>query len=247
MHCMQRMSIALNDICMQRVQSLGVATPKTSPAGAHTVYAELRARLAHAEYAAGDRLREQAIAAELGVSRTPIREALSRLLADGLVTRTTRGVSVAGLDDKEHDDLFALRAVLEAFAAERAAERQAAGYLAPVVLDRIDAAAAEVSEAAARRDGRGAARANVRLHKEIVAAADNELLLDALARVWDRIAVATVTNLADKEWLTAIPAQYDAVTTAIRAGDADLAREAMNHHIRSAAAHTTRRPAETAL
>lgn len=213
-------------------------TKQATPVSAHAVYLVLRERLSDAEYASGDRLTEQALAEELGVSRTPVREALGRLLTDGLVVRASRGVAVATLDDEEHDDLFALRAVLESFAAERAAQRQAAGYLAPIVLDQMQKAAAEVSAAAARGDGREAARANIRFHREIVAAAGNEFLLDALARVWDRIAVATISHLADEEWLKAIPAQHNAVTDAIRRGDALAAREAMAHHIHAAARHT---------
>lgn len=217
-----------------------VPTRRATPANGQAVYATLRERLGNADYASGDRLTEQAIAEELGVSRTPVREALGRLLADGLVVRATRGVAVAALDDTEHDDLFALRAALESFAAGQAAERQSAGYLAPVVLNRMDTAADEVSAAAASGDGRAAAKANIRLHREIAAAAGNQFLLDALTRVWDRIAVATVSNLDDEEWLKAVPAQHSAVTDAIRRGDAPVARDAMNHHICAAASHTTR-------
>lgn len=218
-----------------------VRTQRSSPVNTHAVYATLRERLANADYAAGDRLTEQAIAAELGVSRTPVREAIGRLMADGLVIRAARGVAVAALNDTEHEELFALRAVLESFAAEQAAERQSAGYLAPVVLNSIDSAAEEVSVAAASGDARAAARANIRLHREIAVAAGNQFLLDALSRVWDRIAVATVTNLSDAEWLKAIPKQHSAVITAIRKGDAPAAREAMNHHIHAAAGKAARR------
>jgi DNA-binding GntR family transcriptional regulator len=226
-----------------RGYSQGMASPRRdATASAQTVYAALRDRLARADYAAGDRLTEQTLAEELGVSRTPVREALGRLLADGLVTRSSRGVVVAALDDKEHDALFALRAVLEAFAAELAARRQAAGYLAPVVLDDMDAAAEEVSQASRRGDGRAAARANIKLHRQIAAAADNGFLLDTLSRVWDRIAVATVSNLTDQGWLAAIPAQHHAVAAAIRSGDPSAAHAAMTHHIACAAGHSTRHP-----
>lgn len=196
----------------------------------------LRSRFSEAIYAAGDRLTEQAIAAELNVSRTPVREAIGRLLADGLVTPAARGVVVAALDAKECQDLFAVRGSLEGLAAATAAERQAAGMLAPAVLLQLRAASDAVRSAAGQGRRREAARANAHLHMEIARAADNQLLLDALTRVWDRIAVATVSHLDDDAWLAQISAQHDEVIDAIDAGDADAARAAMARHIADAAA-----------
>jgi DNA-binding GntR family transcriptional regulator len=196
----------------------------------------LRSRFSEAIYAAGDKLTEQAIAAELSVSRTPVREAIGRLLADGLVTPAARGVVVAALDAKECQDLFAVRGSLEGLAAATAAERQSAGMLAPAVLVQLRAASDAVRSAAGQGERREAARANAHLHMEIARAADNQLLLDALTRVWDRIAVATVSHLDDDEWLAQISEQHDEVIDAIAAGDADAARAAMTRHIADAAA-----------
>jgi DNA-binding GntR family transcriptional regulator len=204
-------------------------------ASADSVYAALRERFTSAQYAAGDRLTEQSLAQELGVSRTPVREAIGRLLADGLVRYGVRGVVVAELDDGEREELFALRAVLEAFAAETAARRQASGHLAPIALARMGEAGAAVGDAVADGDRREAARANMRLHMEIARAADNRFLLDTLTRIWDRIAVATIANLDDDAWLREVPHQHQAVIDAISAGDAEAARSAMDQHIRDAA------------
>lgn len=195
----------------------------------------LRGRFSDAHYASGDKLTEQAIAAELNVSRTPVREAIGRLLADGLVTPAARGVVVAALDEKESRDLFAVRGALEGLAAATAAERQAAGHLAPAVLVGLRAASDGVRAAASGRDRREAARTNARLHLEIARAADNDLLLDALTRLWDRIAVATVSHLDDDSWLAQISDQHDEVIDAIAAGDVERARTAMTRHIAAAA------------
>jgi DNA-binding GntR family transcriptional regulator len=210
-------------------------TQKARPASAATVYTVLRSRFSDAHYAAGDKLTEQAIAAELNVSRTPVREAIGRLLADGLVTPAARGVVVAALDAKESRDLFAVRGALEGLAAATAAERQRAGLLAPVVLVQLRDASDAVRAAAAEGRRRDAARANSHLHMEIARAADNQLLLESLTRVWDRIAVATVTHLDDDAWLARISEQHDEVIDAIQAGDPDAARTAMTHHIADAA------------
>lgn len=130
-------------------------------------------------------------------------------------------------------------AALESRAAELAAERHADGYLAPIALDSMESAAREVSLAAGAGDGRAAARANIRLHREIAVASGNEFLHEALTRVWDRIAVSTASNLTDQKWLKVVPSQHSAVTDAIRRGDRSGAGAAMTDHIRAAARQAT--------
>lgn len=72
----------------------------------------------------GQRLRESALAEELGVSRTPVREALKRLAADGFVTATARrGVYVSEIDRQRLEEILEVRYLLEMYAAERGVER----------------------------------------------------------------------------------------------------------------------------
>lgn len=201
---------------------------------ASTVYSELRARFASGEYAPGQRLTEVALAADLGVSRTPVREALGRLLAEGLVAPSSRGVAVAPLSAAEATDIFVLRAELEGLAARLAAEKQAAGGLAPAVLDHLDAATDAVEQAVAAGDARESARANLVLHRAIGAAAGNQFLEEALRRVWDRIAVSTVANLSDPHWPGLISEQHRMIVSAIRAGDPVTAQQAAAAHIEAA-------------
>lgn len=212
-----------------------MATPSDSPPGsAHAVYATLRNRFSNGEYAPGQRLTEAALAADLGVSRTPVREAIGRLLTDGLVVPAVRGVAVAALTPTEAEHLFALRADLEALAAELAANRQALGLLAPAEITALDLAVDRVEEAVKAHDPRASARANLALHRAIGAAAGNPFLEDALHRVWDRIAVTTVANLDDPHWAGAITEQHRAIVAGIRAGDPEVARKAAKTHIEAA-------------
>jgi DNA-binding GntR family transcriptional regulator len=211
----------------------------TSMDSSQAVYAALRARLAEGRHAPGDRLTEVDLATELGVSRTPVREALGRLQADGLVTRAGRGVVVSALTAKERVELFAVRTVLEALAARSAAERQSDGALAPAVIRRLHESAEAIETAIAEGDPRLVAQRNFDFHRQIVEAADNSFLAEILGRVWDRIAVSTVSNLFDEQWAKQIPAQHDAVIAAIEAGDSSAAADAMHAHI-DAAAHQAR-------
>ncbi|MFC9432416.1 GntR family transcriptional regulator [Nocardia sp. NPDC057030] len=210
-------------------------TRATAADSAQSVYATLRSRLSAGRYAPGDRLAEVELAEELGVSRTPVREALQRLNADGLVARAGRSAVVAGLSDKERRDLFRVRAVLERLASESAARRQRDGELAPVMLKELRRKAKAIEDAVDAGDPRIIAQRNFEFHRHIVEAADNAMLADFLGRVWDRIAVSAVSNLADPAWASTVSAQHQAIVDAIFAGDSDAAGEAMTQHIHAAA------------
>lgn len=88
------------------------------------VYAELRRRLMSGAFLPGERLREEHIANELSVSRTPVRSAIERLVSDGLVKHEERrGAVVLGWVDRDITEAFELRMLLEPYAARTAAER----------------------------------------------------------------------------------------------------------------------------
>jgi len=85
------------------------------------VYEELKKRIVIGKLAQRERLSENNISEELGVSRTPVREALKMLEQEGLVSRDSLGVYVTALNKKEIADLYAVRKELEGLAAEQAA------------------------------------------------------------------------------------------------------------------------------
>jgi DNA-binding FadR family transcriptional regulator len=99
---------------------------------------------------------------------------------------------------------------------------------------RCDAADA-VEQAVADGDAKRSARANLAFHRAFGLAPGNPFLEDALHRVWDRIAVSTVSNLTDRDWAKTVLGQHQAICTAIVDGDADGARRAAEEHIRAAA------------
>src|SRR5262249_15295680 len=100
-----------------------VVTTK-STAGPAYAYAQVRAAIVENRYPPGHRLVEQRIAEELGLSRTPVRDALGRLEAEGLVvSERNRGAMVRPLSQTEVVDLYGLRIRLESYAVEVATER----------------------------------------------------------------------------------------------------------------------------
>nr|WP_245727980.1 GntR family transcriptional regulator [Streptomyces vietnamensis] len=137
----------------------------------------LRARIHSGAYAQGARLRERELSETLGVSRIPVREALVRLAAEGLVVLSPRrGASVRRLTLRDVDELFDLRLSLEVFAARRAAEIAARGGEHPALQRIMDQA-----EEATRRDSADdIAAANTAFHAEIVTMTGNRLLQASL-------------------------------------------------------------------
>ena len=94
-----------------------------------SLYAELRRRIMSGRYAPGERLREESVAHEMQVSRTPVRAALQRLVEDGLLVAAARGATVAGWTHWDIAEAFELRILLEPHAAGLAAERATPGQI----------------------------------------------------------------------------------------------------------------------
>jgi DNA-binding GntR family transcriptional regulator len=207
--------------------------------------ATLQARVLSGSLPSGTRLRQEALATEFGVSRTPVREALRKLQASGLIElRPNRGALVRGLSPREIRDAYEVRAELEGLAAELAAGRILHDQLGVLhsaqaefrrALEHTEAAravGAEPDEAEIARWG----RANDSFHQAIQEAAGNEVLLrhlEHLHRSFPRDLSRTV--LAESSTLLhGNVAEHEAVLTAIEAHDPVRARVEMVRHVRNA-------------
>jgi DNA-binding GntR family transcriptional regulator len=147
---------------------------------AERAYASVRQGILHGTYAAGARLTEQELAQAVGVSRTPIREALRRLHAEGLVQfEPNHGAVVSLFGVEEAEEIFELRALLEPISARRAAERASAATIAEL------RALAELQLAESRRRSGDylmrIGQINDRFHRMIQAAAGSVRLEKTLA------------------------------------------------------------------
>jgi DNA-binding GntR family transcriptional regulator len=202
---------------------------------------QIHAQIFAGAWAAGARLRQEDLAAQFGVSRTPIREALRMLhAARAVVLVPNRGAIVRGLTAREIREAYAIRAELEGFAAEIAATRAGEAELRRLEeAERLfrDAVAGYV-RARSRPDGAdfGWMEANDRFHDAILAAAGNERLkqmIDDLHQSFPR----NLTWAALSEEPTLIEDnvnQHGRVLAAIDARDSDAARRWMTDHVRRA-------------
>lgn len=99
-----------------------MAEPTTRASGSHYAYVEMRRRILDLELQPGTRVYEESLATSLGVSRTPLREAVRQLVAERLLERLpTGGLAVPGLDAREIRELYDCRAALEGLMASEAA------------------------------------------------------------------------------------------------------------------------------
>jgi DNA-binding GntR family transcriptional regulator len=202
-------------------------------AAADKAYEMLKQRVVGGTYAPGAQLKEEHLARELEISRTPVRAALKRLVEDGLATADpNRGVRVAEWTDADIEETFALRGLLEAHAAELAARRGGAA-----LADRLDGLNDEM-ERAIRQGGSALPERlqaiNARFHRAILEASGSPRLRTILAGLIDMPIVLRshfISTLQDK--VQSLHHHRD-LAAAVRAGDAELAKQVMQLHLRMA-------------
>ncbi|MHA6804024.1 GntR family transcriptional regulator [Salinifilum ghardaiensis] len=186
----------------------------------------LHARIAEGEFRPGDRLLEHEIAAELGISRVPVREAIRMLQSEGLLEVLPRrgGVFVRSLHRREMEELFDVREALEVLAARRAVEQAAPGQA-----DRMGELVAEAREALRAGDLEGMFQANAAFHDELVALSGNDLLMSMLEPLHGRLAWLFRLNLEPER----VCREHAELHAAIALGDAEAAAEVALRHVRS--------------
>ncbi len=177
----------------------------------------------------GTILRETELASELKVSRTPIREALRQLAADGLVEiHANRSAIVRSLSVEQITHVYQIREALEGMAAELAA-----GQLLPDELSRLDKLAKAVGDARKRGYREACHKLDVELHRLIAARAGNPLLAREIERFHVLVQLMR-DRIGDEEGALALAhQQHLAILSAIRTPYGVQARHAMVEHIRS--------------
>jgi DNA-binding GntR family transcriptional regulator len=161
------------------MRELGKSPRDTRPLPVR-VYEELRDLIVSGELAADAQLIQEQVAESLGVSRTPVRDALNRLAHEGLVTWLPgRGYLVNPLTPKDVTEVYQVRRILETEAARLACGRHDAVSLARLgnLIDQM--AASDADDTAAMFD------LNHQFHRALVQPCDNELLLKMLDTLWD--------------------------------------------------------------
>jgi GntR family transcriptional regulator, trigonelline degradation regulator len=193
------------------------------------VYEELKAAIVDLRLAPGDPLREAALAEQLGVSKTPIREALTRLEQEGLVETTSfKGAVVTGYSRRDLIEIYELRELLE-----NAAARAAAGSMSEVDLARLDRICRESRKLKKISDAAGLAALLSEFDDVVFDQVRNSrirALIENLRAHLTRIGLLTAEIPGRIE---ASVDEHEKIVAAITARDPDQAERFMSEHIRS--------------
>jgi len=194
---------------------------------AESAYRTMRQRILDNVWPPGFRALEQELALELGMSRTPVREALIRLQNEGLVEVVPRhGVSVLPVSADDMRDIYEMLTALESTAAELAVRRRPGeAQLKPLLH-----ASREMRRALKADDLEAWAAADESFHRHLVALSGNRLLIDAVQNCWDRAHRARMVTLRMRPKPTHSTHEHMEVVEKIRAGDARAAFEVHRAH-----------------
>jgi len=205
-----------------------LAGPITRTSLADSVYQQILEAILAGELTSGTELSEVALAAELGVSRTPVHEALRRLAADGLVDSLSHQARVAHFSRQDIVEIYEMRGLLETAAAERAAQHLDREQLAEVrsAIDALNASA----------DSRGwttrALDFDVRFHNVLAAATNNQRLRAEIAK-YRHLVRAFCRMSGNPQNLREAMREHERIVDALEARDPAAARRAMAGHIQA--------------
>jgi len=196
------------------------------PAAHDRVYRALRVRIMHGEIDPGQSLTLRGIGKEFGVSMTPAREAVRRLIAEGALTLSSSGrVSTPELSNDRIEELAALRALIETELASRALPR---AY--PALIERLSMINNTVSEAIVKGDGVAYIRTNLEFHRTLYLRAQAPAMLATAETVWLQLG-PTMRSLYGKLKRTEVPKNHRLILATLRAGDEPGLRLAVRNDV----------------
>ena len=177
-----------------------------------------------------ERLMEIQLAEELGVSRTPIREALRKLELEGFIVMIPRkGAYVADISFKDIADVYEIRAALEGLAAALAAER-----ITDEELEEMERLLVGKAEAIAQNDMEKLVDVDTRFHELIYQASRNERLFNIINNLREQIQRCRTTSLSVPGRMQQSLQEHRIITEAIQSRDTQYARQVAQEHIENA-------------
>ncbi len=209
-----------------------MSNPQSEPqSSGSAAYAKLLELLRSGVFAPGDRLREEEVGEALGLSRTPIREALRRLEQDGIVEHRPRlGAVIRSLSYTEVVELYEMRLVLERTAAEMAAK-----HGSDAEFDTLDALNDRI---ASERDAPSIGAAiNQDFHLCLYRAARNRFLLEAARGLNNSLLLLGPSTYTDEGRIDVVVSQHSEIIAALRSREAASAGAAAENHLQVSLRH----------
>lgn len=196
-----------------------------------TAYQAVYDLIASGTLAPGDRLRETDLAKRIGLSRTPVREAIRRLEAEGIVSHMPRvGAVVKNLTQQEIVELYEMRIMLETAAASMAAKH--ASLSETRTLEALNSQMLDATEEPSR-----VAELNRQFHTCIVNAARNRYLANSYHNLANVLVVLGHTTLDTPDRVKSVVNQHQAIIDALIKGDSQEAKDVMAVHMETSLDH----------
>jgi len=198
---------------------------------AELAYEHVKHRILNGEFGGGTRMPEDTIAGMLGISRTPVRDALRRLESEGLVeSAPNSGARVAQWTEVELTEIANMRILLESYAAELAARK--------IEVDQIKALTeqCDIMQFASEGDPDivTVSASNLAFHRIVAQASGNSRLVASLEPLWHLPTVLRKYSLFSTERLVRSVQHHREIITALEAGDSNWAQSIMHAHLSSA-------------
>lgn len=191
------------------------------------VFNTLREAILQGELVPGERLMEKQLAEKLGVSRTPIREAIRKLELEGLIIMVPRkGAEVAKITEKDIKDVLEVRAVLESLAVKLACEKMDGEGI-----EELEKLKDEFAEAARNKEVEVLIKKDVEFHDAIFNSTDNEKLIQIINNLREQIYRFRVKYIKRMDDYTTLVKEHQEIVNGIKNKDKNLAKEIAIRHI----------------
>ncbi|GGD60072.1 GntR family transcriptional regulator [Paenibacillus nasutitermitis] len=192
------------------------------------VYILLKNMIMKREFTPNERIDSAEIAGRLGISRTPVRDALNMLDAEGFIRTVPRqGIYVKGIYRKDLIELFQYREMVELFAIDAGFDHLQSQSDQILSINRQF----EIQLDPHHYDGNQVMECDIELHRMIVASARNETIEEAYDKLNGHVQMARAYYLQDMLRIQQAHQEHQAFILALKAGDKDAAKAAMKYHL----------------
>ena len=199
---------------------------------AEQVFERLEGEILSGKYQRGEILTEMRLVSDLGVSRTPVREALHRLEQEHLIQISSKGILIIGVTQKDLEDIFAIRLRIEGLASRETTlhitDEQIKELLETVELQEFYVA---------RKDADHIKGLDSKFHRQLYKFSGSAILNDTLLPLHNKVQKFRKAAVENENRALHSAQEHRAIYEAIAARDADLAEKRTYEHIRNAAAH----------
>lgn len=203
---------------------------------ADQVFERLETEILSGKYARGEVITEMKLAEDLGVSRTPVREAIRRLEQEHVLESSSRGITILGVTEEDLCDIYTIRIRIEGLAAAKAAERVTEETIAPL-REALELQSFYVD----RKDPEHIKYMDSMFHEALYRLSGSMIFLDTLLPLHKKVQKFRRASVQSESRAEASLAEHRRIYEAILAHDPDAAAKAMTEHVENAMKHIYRK------